>query len=106
MTKSLTITLQDLPRIEKYVVDLINEKVIVFVQILKEDGSIYQTQEHTYWVTMPPQMPIYDTGDPPQIIGYEPYPETWHQLPSGYAQTLQDLADDAASDLAVIVPGV
>lgn len=48
-------------------------------------------------MTMPPQVPIYD--DQGELLGYEPYPEAWFQLPASYIPTLVGLRDDADSAL-------
>lgn len=89
------ITLTDLV-INQIYLDYINNKVIVLYSLIDGNGKSWQNSEATFWATMPPQTPIYSGSS---IIGYEPYPDSWFELPATYLPTLVGLQTDADAAL-------
>lgn len=92
-----TITLSDL-RIDRIYINYEMQVVTVLFSLLDASSKVWVTNEATFFVTMPPQIPIYDV-DGITIVGYEPYPDTWFQLPASYVSTLVGLRNDADTAL-------
>lgn len=92
-----TISLTEL-KISRVVIDYDQQAVTVLYSMIDAAGKGWISGEATFFVTMPPQTPIYGE-DGITIVGYVPYPDTWFQLPSSYIPTLVQLRDDADTAL-------
>ncbi len=90
MTRTITLTQI---RILTITVDYVRNAVIARFEVQDAGGTPWETEEATFWVTMPPQTPIYD--DDGNITGYRPYPDTWFQLPATYTAPLVGMMNDA-----------
>ena len=80
-------------RISEWIADIVNQRVIVYYEILDDQGVTREQGEAIFWHIIP-QMANGDDGLP------LPQPSNWYQLPLQYAQTLLDLTNDAKSALA------
>ena len=93
---ALTITLNDV-KINHWMVDIENLRVIANYSILKDTGEEYGgRQEAIFWVTMPEQ-----TNDP--WGNPLPYPDNWYTLPEEYVTQLANLTSDARLALLHLV---
>jgi len=61
-------------------------------------GEIWERGEDTFFETMPPQKPIYDSVG--HIIGYQEHPENWHELTAQEANTLNSIFSRAENELS------
>ena len=93
MTKTITLTQI---RVLTITVDYVRNAVVAKFQVLDAGGTPWETMEATFWVTMPPQQPIY-AEDGITITGYQPYPDTWFQLPVSYVAPLVGMMNDATA---------
>ena len=94
MTKTITLTQV---RILSITVDYIRNAVTAKFEVQDANRFPWETKEATFWVTMPPQTPLYD--DAGNITGYSPYPDTWFQLPNTYVSPLINMMSDAKTAL-------
>ena len=93
---ALTITLNDV-RINHWMVDIDNLRVIVNYSILKDTGDEYgDRSEAIFWVTMPD--PTNDPWGNPL-----PLPDNWYMLPEEYVTQLANLTNDARLALLHLV---
>jgi len=88
---AITIELTDL-LIRKIDLDYERNIVEVYYDRVDASGRTWDSGYAIFWAVMPPQTPIYD-GE--TIVGYEPYPSSWFQLPETYFPLLLGLRDDA-----------
>ena len=95
MPKSITLTQI---RILTIIVDYVRNAVVARFEVQDAAGAAWKTLEATFWVTMPPQSPIY-AEDGVTITGYRPYPDTWFQLPETYIAPLMNMMTDAKAAL-------
>ena len=86
-------------RILTITVDYVRNAVLAKFEVRDAAGVVWETREATFWVTMPPQTPIYDSGG--AVIGYQPYPDTWFTLPASYVNPLMGMMNDATAALQV-----
>lgn len=91
-----TIVMTDL-KVKQLIIDYDRQAVIVLYDMVDAAGRPWISSEATFFVTMPPQQPILDENG--QVIGYEPYPDTWFQLPASYVPGLVSLLNDADAAL-------
>ena len=83
-----TVTLADV-KVLTVVVDVARKAVTVIYAVLDNTGLSWQQQEATFWFQMPPEQPAYDENG--VQIGTTPNPDTWYQLPTTYANNLQQM---------------
>ncbi len=95
MPKTITLTQV---KIDKVIVDVDRQRVVVLYALEDAASQSWIRQEATFWVTMPPQVPIYD-ADGVTVIGYQDYPDTWFQLPAMYVSALNNMVKDAKTAL-------
>lgn len=91
----LTISLTNI-QIRQIYLDYDRQVATVLYSITDAANKAWINTEATFFVTMPPQNPIYSGST---IIGYEQHPDTWFQLPASYLPTLISLKNDAMSAL-------
>ena len=94
MSKTVLLTQVNITQIS---VDYIRNVVVAKFQVQDATGSVWESKEASFWVTLPPQTPIYD--DAGNVTGYQPYPDTWFQLPSSYVSPLLSMKADAQAAL-------
>lgn len=93
---SITISLVQLV-VKQIAIDYVKQAVIVNYDIVDLEGKPWISNEATFFVTMPPQNPVYN--DLGEIIGYEPYSPNWFLLPAEYIPVLLGLKTDADAAL-------
>ena len=74
-------------RITRWTVDVNAQHVVIDYQLLKDDGSVYDSRTAIFWVTLP-------GGE------QEPY---WYLLPAEYLATLTSLTEDARTTLLATI---
>jgi hypothetical protein len=82
---SLIIELTDV-NVREWTVNVEEQRVDVLYMLETEEGEGYKSGKAIFWAAMPTE------PDPP--------PDNWYDLPSGYAQTLLNLTNDAESAIA------
>ena len=96
MPKTITITSVKISRVT---IDVARQCVIVQYSLQDSTNQSWGSlQEATFWVTMPDQTPIYDS-DGVTVVGYQPYPDTWFQLPNTYKAPIINMVQDAKAAL-------
>ena len=94
MTKTITLTQI---RVLSITVDYVRNAVTAKFEVQDANQFPWETKEATFWVTMPPQTPLYDEVG--TVTGYAPYPDTWFQLPAAYVSPLINMMSDAKAAL-------
>ena len=92
-----TIQLTDLV-VRQMTLDYVGNCVNVFYDFTDSSGRVWDSGVAVFYAVMPPQVPIYNENN--QIVGYEPYPDTWFQLPESYFPLLIGLKNDADAALS------
>jgi hypothetical protein len=94
VSKTITITLQDLPDVTEWLVNITDLNVTVKYKIRTTSGDVYTEGTEMFWVTVPQPQPDPGSGQP------RPVPTNWEQLPPKYVQILSDLTNDLKAALA------
>jgi len=93
---TITIELNNI-KIKSILINYERLRVEVYYNITDSNLKTWKEGEAYFWVTIPSPLPIYDGSG--QIIGSQPVPDNYFQLPASYIDMFVNLRNDA--DLAI-----
>ena len=83
-------------KVNQVIIDAVRQTVTVTFDVQDAAGVSWLRKEATFWATMPPQATTMTTG----TYRYQPYPDTWFQLPTNYKASLIALVTDAQTAIS------